>query len=79
MGDGTDSAFSGRLIEPFLEAARVLLQREGVEVVGVASTSAETLRRAAQLRPDVVLVDIMLGRESGFDLTRRLHEQGWFE
>jgi DNA-binding NarL/FixJ family response regulator len=58
----------------FLEAARVLLEREGVSVVGVASTIAEALSRAAELRPEVVLVDITLGAESGFELARRLRE-----
>jgi DNA-binding NarL/FixJ family response regulator len=62
--------------EPFVEAACVLLEREGVDVLGSASTSAEALRQAAQVRPDVVLVDIMLGQESGFELTRRLDEAG---
>jgi DNA-binding NarL/FixJ family response regulator len=64
--------------QPFLEAARVLLEREGLRVIGVAATSAEALRRAAELRPEVVLVDITLGGESGFDLARRLagHDQG---
>ena len=56
----------------FLEAARVLLEREGLRVVGVAATSAEALQRAQELRPEVVLVDITLGGESGFDLARRL-------
>ena len=56
----------------FLGAARDLLEREGIEVVGVASTSAETLRLVGQLRPDVVLVDIDLGDECGFDLASRL-------
>jgi DNA-binding NarL/FixJ family response regulator len=65
--------------EPFLEAASALLRQEGVEVVGVASTSEETIWRAAQLQPDVVLVDIMLGSESGVDLTRRLDEEGWLD
>ena len=62
----------------FLQAARVLLEREGLRVVGVAVTAAQALRRAAELRPDVVLVDIMLGGESGFDLARRLsgHDRG---
>jgi DNA-binding NarL/FixJ family response regulator len=64
--------------EPFLEAASVLLERDGVRVVGVASTSAEALRQAAHARPDVVLVDIMLGKESGFELSRRLDEAGSF-
>ncbi len=57
---------------PFLEAARLLLEREGVPVVGVATTSAEALRLEEELRPDVVLVDIQLGDESGFNLARRL-------
>ena len=58
--------------QPFLEAARVLLEREGLRVIGVAATSAEALRRAEELRPEVILVDITLGGESGFDLARRL-------
>jgi DNA-binding NarL/FixJ family response regulator len=59
----------------FLEAARVLLDRQGLEVVGVASTGAEALRLARELRPDVVLVDINLGEESGFDVARLFSEQ----
>jgi CheY-like chemotaxis protein len=58
----------------FLRAARALLEQEGMRVVGEASTSAEALRRAAELRPDVTLVDINLGSESGFDLVERLVE-----
>jgi CheY-like chemotaxis protein len=56
----------------FLEAARHLLEREGITVAGVASTSAEALERAQELRPDVALVDIDLGEESGFDLARQI-------
>jgi CheY-like chemotaxis protein len=56
----------------FLTAARELLEREGVTVVGVASTSDEAVQLARDLRPDVALVDIDLGEESGFDLARRL-------
>jgi DNA-binding NarL/FixJ family response regulator len=62
--------------QPFLDAARVLLGREGVDVAGVASTSAEALRRAEELAPDVVLVDVLLGDESGFDLAQRLDAAG---
>jgi DNA-binding NarL/FixJ family response regulator len=61
----------------FLDAARVLLQREGMSIVGISSTAAEALARAKDLDPDVVLVDIVLGDESGFDLARRLDEAGW--
>ncbi len=60
----------------FLEAASVLLEREGVTVVGVASSIAEALRQARALRPDVILVDIGLGDESGFDLARLLAQDG---
>ncbi len=56
----------------FLEAAASLLKRQGLTVVGVASDSADALRLARELRPDVVLVDIVLGHESGIDLARRL-------
>ena len=59
----------------FLAAARGLLERQGVVVVGVASSSAEALQRAEQLRPDVTLLDIDLGGESGLELARRLHGQ----
>jgi CheY-like chemotaxis protein len=62
--------------DAFLEAASVLLQREGVTVVGVASSTSETLRLARALRPDVILVDIGLGDESGFDLARLLARNG---
>ena len=58
--------------QSFLNAARVLLEREGIAVVGVATTSADALRLDEELRPDVVLVDIRLGDESGLDLARRL-------
>jgi DNA-binding NarL/FixJ family response regulator len=61
--------------EAFLEAAGLLLEREGVTIVGVASTIAEALRQARALRPDVILVDIGLGNESGFDLARLLAQE----
>jgi CheY-like chemotaxis protein len=56
----------------FLNAARSLLERQGITVVGMASTSAEALEQAAELRPDVTLVDIDLGGESGLELARQL-------
>jgi len=54
----------------------VLLEHEGVTVAGVASSTAEALRQARALQPDVVLVDIGLGDESGFDLARLLARDG---
>jgi DNA-binding NarL/FixJ family response regulator len=59
---------------PFVEAARKFLEREGITIVGVASTSTDALERAQELGPDVALVDIDLGEESGFDLARQIAE-----
>jgi DNA-binding NarL/FixJ family response regulator len=58
----------------FLDSARRLLEHQGVRVVGVASTNADALRSVQELRPDVTLVDVNLGEESGFDLAEALHE-----
>jgi CheY-like chemotaxis protein len=65
--------------EEFLEVVRVLLEREGLSVVGVASTFADALRLFETLRPDVALVDIFLGEESGLELARHLVEDGHVE
>jgi DNA-binding NarL/FixJ family response regulator len=61
--------------ESFLAASRAMLQRQGVSVVAVARTVAEGLRCAEELTPDLILVDIDLGEDSGFDLARRLAER----
>ena len=58
----------------FLEGAVDLLTREGMDVVGVASNSAEAIRLVTELRPDVTLVDIDLGDEDGFELARQLND-----
>jgi DNA-binding NarL/FixJ family response regulator len=58
--------------EQFLEAARRLLEADGMRVVGVATTVADALDRHASLRPDVTLVDVNLGEESGLELARLL-------
>lgn len=56
----------------FIEASRATLETQGVTVVGAATTCDEAVQRVEQLEPDVVLVDIDLGDESGFDLAREL-------
>jgi DNA-binding NarL/FixJ family response regulator len=60
----------------FLSAARGLLEREGVTVVGTARTGTDAAQMVERARPDVVLVDIDLGGESGFDVVRQLHQGG---
>ena len=56
----------------FLKAAQTLLEPGGVTVAGVASTGAGAAERVGALRPDVVLIDIRLGQESGFDVAQQL-------
>ena len=55
-----------------IAAARGLLERDGITIAGVATNAADALRAVEELRPDVALVDIDLGGESGFELARRL-------
>jgi CheY-like chemotaxis protein len=59
----------------FLEAARSLLEREGVAVLGVAATGSDALERVGELRPQVALVDIDLGADSGFEVARRIAKE----
>jgi len=59
---------------PFFEAARQLLADDGVTVVGFAATSDQAVKKTLALAPDVALVDIDLGAESGFDVAQRLAE-----
>ena len=72
---GTDVALRCLIVDDrpsFCEAARDLLEGQGVTIVGVATSGAEAIRRVQELRPDVALVDINLGADSGFDLARWL-------
>ena len=61
--------------DSFLEMAAASLAGDDLDVVGTATTSAEALRQVAEQQPDVVLVDINLGEESGFELARVLIER----
>src|ERR1700754_143685 len=54
------------------EGLELLLGREGCNVVGTAGTATEGRDLIEDLDPDVSLVDIRLGEESGIDLTRDL-------
>ena len=61
--------------ESFLEIAAASLAGDDLDVLGTATTSADALRKVAEQQPDVVLVDINLGKESGFELARNLVER----
>ena len=58
--------------ESFIAVARTVLEHGGLDVVGGASTTAEALLEVEALRPEVVLVDIFLGDESGIELATAL-------
>jgi DNA-binding NarL/FixJ family response regulator len=58
----------------FLEGAAALLRREGLDVIGVASNSAQAIQLVSELRPDVTLVDIDLGDEDGLEVARQLSD-----
>lgn len=58
----------------FREEMCGLLAEQGVDVVGGAGSAADAHRQIAELRPDVALIDIDLGGESGFELAHQLRE-----
>jgi two-component system nitrate/nitrite response regulator NarL len=58
--------------EAFLGSASRLLESQGLQVVGCASSGNEAVRLAQTLQPDVALVDVQLGDEDGLEVARRL-------
>jgi DNA-binding NarL/FixJ family response regulator len=54
------------------EGLRSMLAGPEIEIVGEAATAEEALARAAELRPDVVLLDIQLADADGLAVLRRL-------
>ena len=60
--------------DAFRDAACTMLERAGIDVVGTASSGGEALAVYRDLHPDVTLVDVDLGADSGFDVVRRLHD-----
>jgi DNA-binding NarL/FixJ family response regulator len=61
--------------ETFLASARRLLESQGVEIVGTATSGAEALELAVALSPDLALVDVELGEEDGVALAGELRSR----
>jgi DNA-binding NarL/FixJ family response regulator len=52
-----------------------LLEREpDITVVGDAATADQAVSRARALQPDVILLDVVMPRKSGFEALPKLHE-----
>ena len=56
----------------FVASAARLLESQGIDVVGSASSSREALELVPALEPNVALVDIELGDEDGIALAQQL-------
>jgi DNA-binding NarL/FixJ family response regulator len=60
----------------FRSFAGALLRRQGFEVVGEAGDGEAGLAAARSLRPDVLLLDVQLPGIDGFEVSRRLRNDG---
>ena len=60
----------------FLATVRILLEAEGFDVVGEALNGVDGVAAAAELEPDVVLVDVNLPDIDGFEVVERLADRG---
>jgi DNA-binding NarL/FixJ family response regulator len=61
---------------PFRAAARALLEAGGFAVVGEAAGGAEAVAAVAELRPEVVLLDIQLQDLDGFSVAKEIEGDG---
>ena len=63
--------------EPFRLAARMVVDAtEGFEVVGEAETGEDSVEKARELSPDLVLMDVNLPGINGLDATRQILAEG---
>ena len=62
--------------QPFREAARMVVElTDGFEVAGEAETGEDSVAFAAELKPDLVLMDVNLPGINGLDATKLILAQ----
>lgn len=62
--------------DDFRAAARAILELDGFIVVGDAADGVAAVAECARVRPDVVLLDVLLPGADGFEIARRLTVDG---
>ena len=60
----------------FRASARALLEAEGFDVIGEASTGESAVQACDELHPDVVLLDVQLPDRTGFEVASQLTGNG---
>ena len=63
-----DASFRQRVKE-------VLASEPNIEVIGEASDGHEALRKARELEPDLVIMDVRMPKANGISVTRQLKEE----
>lgn len=52
-----------------------MLEGKGIEIVGTAGNGIEALQKAAELKPDVMMLDIVMPGMDGIELARRMRAE----
>jgi len=56
------------------QGVRLLLEKEGFEVVGEAGDGLEAVRLARQTEPDIAVLDLLMPQLNGIDAAREIHQ-----
>ena len=61
---------------PFIrEIVRTIASNNGIDLIGEAADGEEAVEMALRLRPDVILMDIVMPRKSGIEATKEILKQ----